>query len=169
MIAWGIVKNVSSEMLTENGSDISRSRRDRLICSSNSSRNRRLGNWNCRMPPLLVVAETWVKSGEEWWRVEPTLLLVKRPVYRGCLQSSPELLQRFLIPATPTLTLLSGRRRLRTSLLASSRTSLSTQTTRLVRLSLLLVHSSNSTFRIYTKYGIPSLAREAGFLRFYSF
>lgn len=41
------------------------SRRDRLICSSNSSRNRRLGNWNCRMPPLLVVAETWVKSGEE--------------------------------------------------------------------------------------------------------
>ena len=56
---------MSSEMLTENGSDISRSRRDRLICSSNSSRNRRLGNWNCRMPPLWVVAETWVKSGEE--------------------------------------------------------------------------------------------------------
>ncbi len=40
---------------------------------------------------------------------------------------------------------------------------------RLVRLSLLLVHSSNSTFRIYTKYGIPFLVREAGFLRFYSF
>ena len=39
---------------------------------------------------------------------------------------------------------------------------------RLVRLSLLLVHSSNSTFRIYTKYGIPFLAREAGFLRFCS-
>ena len=34
---------------------------------------------------------------------------------------------------------------------------------RLVRLSLLLVHSSNSTFRIKTKYGIPFLAREAGF------
>ncbi len=39
---------------------------------------------------------------------------------------------------------------------------------RLVRLSLLLVHSSNSAFRIKTKYGIPSLAREAGFLRFYA-
>ena len=37
---------------------------------------------------------------------------------------------------------------------------------RLVRLSLLLVHSSNSTFRIKTKYGIPFLAREAGFLLF---
>ena len=60
-----------------------RSRRDSLICSSNSSRNRRLGNWICRIPPLWVVAETWVKSGEEWWRVEPTLHLVKRPVYRG--------------------------------------------------------------------------------------
>ena len=59
------------------------SRRDRLICSSNSSRNRRLGNWICRMPPLWVVAEIWVKSGEEWWRVEPTLHLAKRPVYRG--------------------------------------------------------------------------------------
>ena len=58
-------------------------------------------------------------------------------------QSFPELLQRFLIPATPTLTLLSGRRRLRTSLLASSRTSLSTQTTKLARLSLLPVQSSN--------------------------
>lgn len=34
---------------------------------------------------------------------------------------------------------------------------------RLVRLSLLLVHSSNSTLRIYTKYGIPFLAKEAGF------
>ena len=42
-----------------------RSRRDCLICSSNSSRNRRLGNWICRMPPLWVVAEIWVKSGEE--------------------------------------------------------------------------------------------------------
>ena len=42
------------------------SRRDSLICSSNSSRNRRLGNWICRIPPLWVVAETWVKSGEEW-------------------------------------------------------------------------------------------------------
>lgn len=40
--------------------------------------------------------------------------------------------------------------------------------TRLVRLSLLLVHSSNSTLRIYTKYGIPFLAKEAGFLRFYA-
>ena len=59
------------------------SRRDSLICSSNSSRNRRLGNWICRIPPLWVVAETWVKSGEEWWRVEPTLHLVIRPVYRG--------------------------------------------------------------------------------------
>ena len=59
------------------------SRRDSLICSSNSSRNRRLGNWNCRMSPLWVVAETWVKSGEERWRVEPTLHLAKRPVYRG--------------------------------------------------------------------------------------
>ena len=39
---------------------------------------------------------------------------------------------------------------------------------RLVRLSLQLVHSSNSTFRIYTKYGIPFLAKEAGFLRFYA-
>lgn len=39
---------------------------------------------------------------------------------------------------------------------------------RLVRLSLLLVHSSNSTLRIYTKYGIPFLAKEAGFLRFYA-
>ena len=60
-----------------------RSRRDCLICSSNSSRNRRLGNWICRIPPLWVVAETWVKSGEEWWRVGPTLHLVIRPVYRG--------------------------------------------------------------------------------------
>ena len=59
------------------------SRRDRLICSSNSSRNRRLGNWFCRMLPLWVVAETWVKSGEEWWRVEPTLHPGKRPVYLG--------------------------------------------------------------------------------------
>ena len=59
------------------------SRRDSLICSSNSSRNRRLGNWICRIPPLWVVAETWGKSGEEWWRVEPTLHLVIRPVYRG--------------------------------------------------------------------------------------
>ena len=65
------------------------SRRDRLICSSNSSRNRRLGNWFCRMPPLWVVAETWVKSGEEWWRVvksgeELSQLFTtrKRPVYR---------------------------------------------------------------------------------------
>ena len=39
---------------------------------------------------------------------------------------------------------------------------------RLVRLSLLLVHSSNSTLRIYTKYGIPFLAKEAGSLRFYA-
>lgn len=39
---------------------------------------------------------------------------------------------------------------------------------RLVRLSLQLVHSSNSTFRIHTVYGIPFLAKEAGFLRFYA-
>ena len=59
------------------------SRRNKLICSSNSGRNRRCGNWICRIPPLWVVAETWVKSGEEWWRVELTLHLAKRPVYRG--------------------------------------------------------------------------------------
>ncbi len=67
-----------------------------------------------------------------------------------------------------TLRLLSGRRRLRIWLLVSSRTSRSMRQTRLVRLSLLLVHSSNSTLRIYTKYGIPFLAKEAGFLRFYA-
>ena len=48
------------------------------------------------------------------------------------------------IHATHTLTLLSGKRRLRISLLVSSRTSASTQLTRLVRLSLLLVHSSKT-------------------------
>ena len=41
------------------------SRRDKLICLSNSSRNRRLGNWICRMPPLwLLLRNRWrvVKS-----------------------------------------------------------------------------------------------------------
>ena len=84
MIVWRIVKKTYHQRWWQKIVQISlMSRRDRLICSSNSSRNRRLGNWICRMSPLWVVAETWVKSGEEWWRVEPTLHLAKRPDYRG--------------------------------------------------------------------------------------
>ena len=48
------------------------------------------------------------------------------------------------ILATPIRTAMSGKRRLRISLAASSRTSRSTRATRLVRLWLLLVQSSNS-------------------------
>mgnify|MGYP007077864389 CR=1 FL=1 len=88
-------KNGSSEMMIESGSDFSLVYRQWFghqlwpaLCTSYvwalpSAYPLLVHQWWGGSHPGEVVSEIWVKSGEEWWRVEPTLHLVIRPVYRG--------------------------------------------------------------------------------------
>ena len=91
-------KNGSSEMMIESGSDFSLVYRQWFghqlwpaLCTSYvwalpSADPLLVHQWRGGSHPGEVVSEIWVKSGEEWWRVEPTL----HPLETPCLSVFPK-------------------------------------------------------------------------------